>query len=166
MLTMTEKRDAYLLTGSNLNDRESFLSFAENQIEEKAGTICRKSAIYETEPWGVSGQDWYLNQALHIKTTLTPMDLLKITKEIERDAGRKEKSNLKPRVLDIDILFYNDLVIESDELTIPHPRLDLRKFTLIPLQEIAPDLLHPVLKQTIDQLLETSADELEVRKLR
>jgi len=156
---------AYLLLGSNIGDRKGYLSFAEKEISARAGKILKNSAIYETAPWGVTNQDDYFNAAVLLQTSLSPESLFSVLKKIELDAGRIDQKKYAPRTLDIDILFYDDLVLNSKELSIPHPKLHLRRFALVPLVEIAYDLIHPVLGKSIDELLKECADSLEVTRL-
>lgn len=156
-----------MLLGSNLGDRQLFLKEADRLLQEQAGRILERSSIYETEPWGFTSKDLFLNQALKIETSLDPYELLKVIKAIETKLGRIRKTQkYSPRCIDIDILFYNDEVYFSDDLVIPHPRLHDRMFTLVPLNEIAPDYLHPILKKTIRKLINDCDDKLAVRKVK
>jgi 2-amino-4-hydroxy-6-hydroxymethyldihydropteridine diphosphokinase len=134
--------DVYLGLGSNLGNRMQRLADARNRIERKAGTITAASSIYDTAPWGPVPQDNFLNQVIRISTALEPRELLAVLHEIERDAGRDRKSEIRfgPRTLDLDILLYGDRVLHEEGLAIPHPRLTERAFVLAPLAEIAPDL--------------------------
>ncbi|HHB80010.1 MAG TPA: 2-amino-4-hydroxy-6-hydroxymethyldihydropteridine diphosphokinase [Saprospiraceae bacterium] len=161
---MNKKHVVYLLSGSNIGDRASFLWFAIYRISQHIGTITRVSAIYETEPWGVKNQPPYFNQAIQIKTHLSPSELLIALKNIEKDAGRLPDTHMQPRVLDIDILLYDDLQLQSDHLKIPHPQLINRNFAIFPLAEIAPDLVHPSLQETISLLAQKTGDSLTVKK--
>jgi len=129
------------------------------------GTVLKPSSIYETEPWGFTNKNNFLNQVLLVETSLNPYELLKVLKAIETKLGRIRKTQrYSPRCIDIDILFYNDEVYFSDDLVIPHPRLHDRMFTLVPLNEIAPDYLHPILKKTIRELVILCNDKLMVKK--
>lgn len=139
--------------GSNLGNREENCRNALRLISEKAGSLIKQSSMYETQPWGVKDQPEFVNMAVEIETQAEPAVLLGILKGIEQELGRKETSRWGPRTIDLDILFYNDLVIETPDLCIPHPLLHEREFVLIPLGEIAPDKLHPVLKETVKELL-------------
>ncbi len=141
----------YLGLGSNLGERRSNLSAAINALSPQVLPI-QISPIYETEPWGYEDQPHFLNQVLEGHTRLAPGDLLTYLKRIERNLGREESFTYGPRVIDIDILYYDDLVLESPELTVPHPYLHERAFVLIPLADIAPDLIHPVLKKSVREL--------------
>ena len=157
--------EVYLLLGSNLGDRQRFLNEATRLLQERVGTVLKRSSIYETEPWGFSNKNNFLNQVLKFETSLNPYELLKIIKAIETKLGRIRKNQrYSPRCIDVDILFYNDEVYFSDDLVIPHPRLHDRMFTLVPLNEIAPDYLHPILKKTIKKLVNLCTDKLMVKK--
>ena len=142
----------YLALGSNLGDRMSNLASAVERLSRKI-TIKKISSVYETEPVYYEEQPLYLNAALCAVTELDPFELLRFVKSIESDLGRKPSFRNAPRLIDIDILFYGDQVIETSELTIPHPRLAERAFVLVPLAEIAPRLVHPVLQKRVSELL-------------
>lgn len=157
--------EVYLLLGSNMGDRQRFLQEATRLLQERVGTVLKPSSIYETEPWGFTNKNNFLNQVLLVETSLNPYELLKVIKAIETKLGRIRKTQrYSPRCIDIDILFYNDEVYFSDDLVIPHPRLYDRMFTLVPLNEIAPDYLHPILKKTIRELVILCNDKLMVKK--
>ncbi|HYV90205.1 MAG TPA: 2-amino-4-hydroxy-6-hydroxymethyldihydropteridine diphosphokinase [Chitinophagales bacterium] len=161
-----EKRHAvYLLFGSNLGDRVLHVQSAMKSVHEQIGEAQKKSSIYETEPWGVSDQPNYLNAAMSILTNHSPQQLLTLLKQIEIDEGRTDQKKYASRTLDIDILFYEDLILQTDSLIIPHPKLKERRFALVPLLEIAHDFIHPVIKKSIAQLLEECNDHLSVTKL-
>jgi 2-amino-4-hydroxy-6-hydroxymethyldihydropteridine diphosphokinase len=162
---MKKMRRVYLLLGSNMGDRKGHLAFAKNKIAQRAGKIVRVSSLYETAPWGVTHQDDYFNAALLIETAFTPLSLFSVLQKIEQEAGRTEPRKYAPRTLDIDLLFYGHEVIAAGGLDIPHPRLAARKFALLPLAEIAPHLVHPVLKKTIRRLLRECTDPLAVKKI-
>lgn len=155
---------ATLLLGCNIGNCESTFIETLNAFEEKCGRLINKSSLYKTAAWGYSEQNDFLNQVIILKTDLTPFDLLLQTSKIESELGRSRVITNGPRVIDIDILFYNDLEVITNELVIPHPRLHLRKFTLIPLNEIIPDYTHPTLNKTIAQLLLECEDNLNVYK--
>lgn len=154
---------AYLLLGTNLGNREANLQLAYDQISGNYSRITKTSTVYETAPWGVSEQPDFLNQVIEIETDQTPQELLKTCQAAENFAGPVKSEKWGARYLDIDILFYDDKIIETKELHIPHPQLHTRKFTLVPLAEIAPDLIHPVLNKSISQLLAELDDPLEVK---
>ncbi len=141
----------YLSLGSNLGDRLSNLHRAINHLPPKVNHIIQ-SPVYETEPWGYSDQPMFLNQVIKANTDLEPIELLEFLKSVEVLMGRQETFRFGPRIIDLDILFYDDLILNSPNLTIPHPRIAERAFILIPLAEVAPDLYHPVHRKTIQQL--------------
>ncbi len=143
----------YLGLGSNLGSRCANLRAGVMALLP-AVTVLTQSSMYETPPWGVTDQPPFLNMVLRGETGLPPHDLLHILKQIERQLGRVPSMRYGPRLIDIDILFYDDLVLASPELTIPHPLLHERAFVLVPLAEIAPDLVHPILNQPVRALLE------------
>lgn len=153
----------YLLLGGNLGNRPLYLQQAREHINQQTGSIKRASRLYETAAWGKTDQPAFLNQVLEIETELSPEQVLQSINAIEQELGRVRFEHWGERVIDIDILFYEDLVLQTQRLTIPHPQLHNRRFTLLPLAEIAPSLLHPVLSQSINQLLESCADMLEVK---
>lgn len=156
----------YILLGGNLGDKQLIFSETRKQLAGQLGTISRQSAIYETEPWGFESADMFWNQALEIETQLTPEEILVRSHNIEHELGRiRQKNQYGSRVIDIDILFYGGRVINQERLTIPHPRIQDRKFVLVPLGEIAPELVHPVFQKTIEQLIEECTDQLAVKKL-
>jgi len=154
----------YLLTGGNMGNREQHLQQAAS-ILETYGTIKQKSALYETAAWGKTDQPAFLNQVLLLHTSLEPMDLLEKVLETELQLGRVREEKFGPRIIDIDILFYNEAVIDLPGLQVPHPQMAKRRFVLEPLNEIAPNFLHPVLQKTVHQLLQECPDQLQVTKL-
>lgn len=155
---------AYLLIGGNMGDRMSYLSAAKKAIENRVGRIPEESAIYETEAWGLTAQEKFLNQALAVQTNLSPRELLDAILKIEEELGRKREIKYGPRLIDIDILLFNDDVINSHNLKIPHPEIQNRRFALQCLADIAPGKIHPVLQKTISQLLAECTDPLTVNK--
>ena len=152
----------HLLLGSNIGNRLKQLEKAREQVEGKICKIVKKSKVYETQPWGENEQDEFLNQALEVESKLKPKKVLEKIAEIEKLMEREETYKWGPREIDIDILMYEDEMICEMDLTIPHPFLHERRFTLIPLSEIAPDLYHPIMGATILDLLLECEDQLEV----
>ena len=157
------KKDIYLALGTNLGDREANLRLAKERLAPKA-IIEQESSIYITPPWGYADQPEFLNQVIKVRTSLGPRRLLKWLKVIEQTMGRQETFRNGPRLIDLDILFYGQRVIERKTLCIPHPRLHDRAFVLVPLCEIAPDFHHPRLKTTVQALL-SQVDTQGVRQL-
>lgn len=147
----------YLSLGSNMGHREAILLQTIAQIEEQIGTVLSQSALYDTEPWGFQSPHRFLNAALCCQTTLTPLQVLDATQHIERQLGRLHKSHdghYQDRPIDIDILLYDDLILHTPRLIVPHPLMHLRTFVLEPLCQIAPQLVHPQLGLTMQQLLQ------------
>ena len=145
----------YLTLGSNQGDRKALLHQAIDAIDRSLGRVDSISSFIETEPWGFTSPHPFLNTTLLLSTELTPLELLDATQAIERELGRWQKSDqagYTDRPIDIDLLFYEDIILESPRLTLPHPLLHRRAFVLDPLLEIAPDLLHPILGKTITEL--------------
>ncbi len=156
----------YLLLGGNLGDKKKIFYEARTALKNQVGKITAQSDIYETEPWGFESADLFWNQILEIATNLSPEEVLRQTQQIEIELGRIRKlSQYSSRIIDIDILFYGEEIIQLPNLVIPHPRVQERKFALVPLNEIAPDLKHPVFQKTISQLLTECTDQLRVEKV-
>ena len=155
---------AYLLTGGNLGNREELLLKASNLIQLNCGNILKKSSIYETTPWGILNQPGFLNQVLVLETVLAADQLMEKLLLIEEEMGRKRAEKYGPRTIDIDILLFNQDQIHTTSVTIPHPRIHERRFVLVPLCEIDPNLSHPVFKKTMNNLLESCSDEGIVKK--
>lgn len=155
-----------LLLGGNEGDPKKTFSSAYSLLTEEVGDIKDHSSFYESEPWGFEAEQNFINQVIEITTSLAPSEVLSVTQGIEKKLGRKLKTGngYSSRIIDIDILFYDDQLIDIPGLTIPHPRLHLRLFTLLPLTEKWDDLIHPVSKKTIKQLLEECTDSAWVRK--
>ncbi len=143
----------YLLLGSNLGNKKEILDKAIELLVEKVGTIVSQSKDYETKPWGVTDQPDFLNLAVSIHTHLKPLEILDQTQSIENQLGRVRKEKWGARLIDVDIMFYGNEIIDEPNLKIPHPLMQERDFALIPLAEIAPDFVHPVLGKTISELM-------------
>ena len=156
----------YFLIGGNLGDREQILQSTIKTLGN-IGHVLNVSSIYETEPWGFDHEQNFLNQVVLVETNLLPEDVLNQAQEIEKSLGRiRKKNRYSERTIDIDILFYNDLIIETDRLEVPHPRLGERMFALAPLAEIAGEFLHPVFGKTIKEIKDSCTDTSEVTVLR
>ncbi len=155
---------AYLLIGGNLGNRTAYLQQAIQLIGQYCGNIVHSSAIYETAAWGISDQPSFYNQALAVETTFEPEALMQQLLRIEEEMGRKRTVKMGPRIIDLDILLIDEQVISTGLLTLPHPALPFRRFALLPLNEIAPSIIHPVLHKSINQLLEECTDKLDVQK--
>ena len=155
---------AYLLIGGNLGDREKNFAMAKTYLEQYCGSVVQSSSLYETAAWGKTDQPSFLNQAVEMETDLSAGNLMAHVLEIEKLMGRERKEKYGPRVIDIDILLFNDEQYDLPFLKIPHPELPNRRFALTPLAQIAPNLLHPGLTKSIDQLLKECADKSEVKK--
>lgn len=158
--------EAILLLGGNEGNRRENLKSSIAQIEEKIGRIQKRSSVYESDPWGFEAENRFLNQVVAVETALTPEALLREIHEIEISLGRKRsETGYASRTVDIDILFYNDAVVDLPNLQIPHPRLHERAFTLAPLCEILPEKRHPVLQKTIAALRQECPDRMKVCKI-
>jgi 2-amino-4-hydroxy-6-hydroxymethyldihydropteridine diphosphokinase len=142
-----------LALGTNLGEREKNLEFARAALAPEV-KIVEESPIYETPPWGYTEQPKFLNQVVKAETNLSPEALLSYLKEIESQLGRRQTIRYGPRVIDLDILFYDDVVLSQSGLTIPHPHLHKRAFVLVPLADLAPDMQHPILNQSVSEILE------------
>jgi 2-amino-4-hydroxy-6-hydroxymethyldihydropteridine diphosphokinase len=155
---------AILLIGGNLGDRTGHLREAVEQIDKQVGRVEKQSSLYETAAWGVAGQPDYLNQALLVSTEMDARTLLHTVLAIEHTIGRVRRQKWGARVIDIDIIFFNDAVINEPDLKIPHPQMQFRQFVLVPLMEILPDWEHPVLHQPVSTLLANCTDQLPASK--
>lgn len=147
---------AYLGLGTNVGNKRRNMITAAALLAERVGDILALSGFYETEPWGFESENFFLNAAVKLKTSFSPLEVLQITQQIEKELGRTKKSNgvYHDRIIDIDILLYEDEVLQIPELTLPHPLMHERKFVMDPLAEIAPFVVHPVLKERIIDLKE------------
>lgn len=146
----------YFSLGTNLGDKEHNLRLAVQKIEERIGKVISLSAFYATAPWGFSSENTFLNAAVCVETLLPPLSVLYLTQEMEHEIGRTHKSVggvYSDRLIDIDLLLYDDRVMDTPELKLPHPLMHERRFVMEPLVEIAPDLVHPVLKKKMRELL-------------
>jgi 2-amino-4-hydroxy-6-hydroxymethyldihydropteridine diphosphokinase len=156
--------NTYLLLGSNMGNSQQQLQVATKHIEENIGKITHRSSLYATAAWGNPDQPDFLNQVVIVETTLTAGETLEEILSIEKRMGRIRTVKNAPRMIDIDILFFNREVISADHLTVPHPEIQNRRFVLTPLNELSPGLIHPVLNQRIRDLLVACPDPLDVKK--
>jgi 2-amino-4-hydroxy-6-hydroxymethyldihydropteridine diphosphokinase len=156
---------AYLLTGGNMGNRLLFLIQAKELLAEYCGEITAASSYYETAAWGNTDQSAFINQALELQTNLNARQLIRKILKIEKMMGRIRKEKYGPRNIDIDILLFNDEIQDIPFLKLPHPEMQNRRFALLPLCEIAPDMIHPILKKSISELLDECKDELDVKKI-
>ncbi len=152
----------FLLTGGNMGNRVQYLQVAVEMIANSVGAIVQQSKIYETSAWGFTDQQSFLNQVLQVSTQLTPGEVLQTILAIEKQLGRERLFKLGPRVIDIDILLYNQVILTTTDLQVPHKELHNRRFVLVPLNEIASNFIHPVFKKSIQELLVDCTDDLEV----
>lgn len=155
---------AYLLIGGNLGNMSENLRSARERISDSCGPLLQVSSIYKTAAWGKTDQPDFLNQALQLQTTLEPEALLCTLLGIEKDMGRERLERYGPRIIDIDIIFFDDRIIDTESLTLPHPQLEKRRFVLAPLAEIAGNFCHPLLNKTVNELLEICPDTSPVDK--
>jgi 2-amino-4-hydroxy-6-hydroxymethyldihydropteridine diphosphokinase len=160
---MENRKQIYLSLGSNLGDRAANLERAIGALAGVGVHVLRRSSIYETEPVDFLAQPWFLNCVVEAETILDPLPLLQALQGIERSMGSQKLVPRGPRIIDLDILFYENAVIREQGIEIPHPRLSERRFVLVPMAELSPQFLHPVLKLTIRKLLETTQDQSAVR---
>ena len=159
---------SYILFGSNQGDKEALLEQACTLINNKCGILVERSSAYTTEPWGFEAEEWFLNELLVVETELEPDELMDRLLEIEKELGRvrfPEHKGYTSRTVDLDILYYGDKVINTEKVTVPHPRLHLRKFALLPLCELIPDYLHPIFNVSQEELLQQCPDTSTVQQL-
>ena len=154
----------YLLLGSNMGDSEQMLTVATNMIEKNIGKLTTSSSIYRTAAWGNEDQPDFLNQIIIVSSSLSSLNILKEIFVIEKEMGRVRTTKNAARVIDIDMLFFNDEIIQTETLTVPHPQIQNRRFVLVPLAEISPDFQHPLLKKSSLELLSICSDKLNVQK--
>jgi len=167
-MKLADKMRYFLSLGSNVGKRRTNLEKAILSLKAEGIKIRQSSVLYETEPVDLpplDSQRWFVNQVIEVDIDIEPMALLHLVKKIEKKMGRTTSLPKAPRIIDIDILLAEDRIFQTEDLMIPHPRLEKRNFVLIPLREIAPETLHPVLKKTIKRLAETSPDRSVVRKI-
>jgi 2-amino-4-hydroxy-6-hydroxymethyldihydropteridine pyrophosphokinase len=158
----------YVLFGSNMGDKMDILAHAQQEIEVSCGKIIQRSSLYESQPWGFTAQEWFLNQLLIVETMLSSDDFMKSLLNIENDLGRVRDpsiSGYSSRTIDLDILYFGEQVLSTPLVIAPHPRLHLRRFVLLPLCELVPDFIHPTLNLSQKQLLDSCPDKLKVRIL-
>ncbi len=156
---------AYLSLGSNEGNRQSWMEQAIDSLSVHAGNVFARSAFYETKAWGLTDQPDFLNMCIALETMLSPVDLLTVIQNTELQLGRTRTIKWGPRTLDVDILFFNNEIIQSEALIVPHPFVQDRRFVLMPLAEIASGLVHPIMKKTVAQLLDECPDGLEVKRI-
>jgi 2-amino-4-hydroxy-6-hydroxymethyldihydropteridine diphosphokinase len=156
---------SYLLIGGNQGERTAQMALAREQIAARAGRLLLVSSLYETAAWGKTDQGSFLNQALELETGLEAPVLIDVLLDIEKQMGRRRLEKYGSRIIDIDILFFNDAILRLPNLVIPHPEIQNRRFALTPMAEIAPLLIHPVLGRNIGELLEACPDPLAVQRL-
>ena len=154
----------YLLLGSNMGDSEQMLAVATNMIEKNIGKLTKSSSIYRTAAWGKEDQPDFLNQIIIVSSSLSSSTVLKEMFGIEKEMGRVRTTKNAARVIDIDMLFFNDEIIQTENLIVPHKQIQHRRFVLVPLAEISPDFIHPILKKSSLELLSICSDKLNVQK--
>ncbi len=158
--------NVYLILGSNLGNKLFYLQTAIRHISTKIGDIVKTSSVYESKPWGVTDQENYYNQVVQVSTLLSPQETIEKIHQIEAEMGRVRKRKYDSRIIDIDIAFWNNEIISENQLEIPHPRLHLRKFALLPLLEINPELIHPAIKKSVREILQKCPDTSEPVQLK
>ena len=156
--------NTYLLLGSNIGNSKTSVAKATTQIKRQIGAITRQSGLYSTAAWGNTQQPDFLNQVIIVETKLTALQTMHTILAIEKSMGRVRTVKNAPRIIDIDILFFNKKIIDLPDLTVPHPQIQNRRFVLVPLNQLSPNLKHPRLKKTVHQLLMHCLDKLHVKK--
>ena len=159
---------SYILFGSNQGDKEALLEQACTLINNRCGMLVERSSAYVTEPWGFEAEEWFLNELLVVETELEPDELMDALLEIEKELGRVRHPKQKgytSRTVDLDILYYGNQMVNTEKVTVPHPRLHLRRFVLLPLCELIPDFLHPKLNLSQEELLQNCPDTSIVQQL-
>lgn len=155
----------YLLLGSNIGDSEKILSNARQKISKNIGRVTRESQLYKTAAWGNGNQPDFINQVIVVETTISVHSCMDTILSIEHTMGRVRTTKNAPRIIDIDILYFNKEIINLPHLVVPHPAIQLRRFVLVPLNELSPNFMHPVFNQNNHALLKNCADELNVKKI-
>ena len=163
-LTLQAMNYAYLITGGNIGNREQELTFADKLVAERCGHVIDRSSVYETAAWGKTDQATFLNQALVVETSLHARDLMSEILYIEHLMGRDRVEKYGPRIIDIDIIFFNHQIINQPDLVVPHPEMAARRFVLEPLNEVIPAYIHPIYYKTSTELLKDCKDESPVKK--
>lgn len=155
----------YLLLGGNLGDKIAVQNEAAQLISERIGAVLQRSSVYESEPWGFDNAPTFINQVLKIESNATPHEILEQTQRIEKELGRvrNDAPGYSSRLIDIDLLFYGDVVVDTVDLQVPHPQIQNRRFTLLPMAEVAAQFVHPALSQTMEALLEGCPDDSIVK---
>ena len=154
----------YLLLGSNMGNSKKLLAAAAKHIRKQIGLVTRQSGLYSTAAWGNTQQPDFLNQVIIVETRLTAQQTIQTILSIEKEMGRVRTVKNAPRIIDIDILLYNKDIIDQKDLVVPHPQIQNRRFVLVPLNELSPNLKHPVFQQSIHYLLQNCQDNLNVKK--
>lgn len=159
------KHTIYLSIGSNMGNKKDYISKATQALNQRVGKVISVSKYYETAAWGNTAQEDFLNIALGLTSTLSPQEVLDVVLDIEKTMGRERAEKWAARTIDIDILLYDNLILNTETLTIPHPHLHERNFVLVPLMEIAPEVIHPILNEPIDEIYMACLDECDVTML-
>ena len=159
----TKKDQVFLQLGSNMGDRVYYLNQAKRYIADEIGSIVSESRVYESAPWGVNNQKHYLNEVIEVNTVDDPYNLLKKILHIEKKIGRVRERKWSSRIIDIDIIFYSNVIINEKNLIIPHEYMHERNFVLQPLNDIASDFVHPILKNTVNKIMKECNDKNEIK---